>query len=104
MFPTLGPPFANYVPFSNSIIFLDFEPFFINYVGVDILWSDDGFNVYLQLSKFVVSSQIPKTNADVQLLANCHYLAILLNLDDFEVLVIDVFDNHVFFFQLMLLF
>ncbi len=76
------------------------DRFFINYVGVDILWSNDGFNVYLQPSKFVVSSQVPETNADVQLLANCHYLTILLNFDDFEVLVIDVSDNHFIFFQI----
>jgi hypothetical protein len=76
MFTTFESPLTNHVLISNSIFFPDFEPFSTNYLGVDILWSNDGSNVYLQLSKFVVSSQVAKMNADVQLLANCHYLAI----------------------------
>ncbi len=56
MFTTFEPPFTNYVLLSNSIFSLDFEPFSTNNVGVNILWAYDGSNVYLQLSKFVVSS------------------------------------------------
>jgi len=49
MFTTFEPPFTNYLPLSNSIFSLDFEPFSTNCVGVDILWFDDGSNMYLQL-------------------------------------------------------
>jgi hypothetical protein len=98
MFTTFETPLTNYLPLSNSIFSLDFEPFSTNYVGVDILWFDDGSNMYLQLSKFVVFSQVPKMNGNVQLLANCYSLTILSNFDNFEaLLVIDVYGNHVFF-------
>jgi hypothetical protein len=44
MFTTFEPPFTNHVLISNSIFFPDFEPFSTNYLGVDILWSNDGSN------------------------------------------------------------
>jgi hypothetical protein len=64
---------------------------------VDILWFDNGSDVYLHLQEFVVSSHLPKIDDGVPLFANCHYSKICLNLDDFEVLPIKLVSIMSFF-------
>jgi hypothetical protein len=66
--------------FFNCVLFV------FDSMNVGILWFDDGFDVYLQLQEFFVSSHLPKIDDVVPLFANCHYSEICLNLDDFEVL------------------